>query len=231
MAGPDLQRSRRRSAAAILVEGVEAHTFVPIAAWPESAPDMSRLSSVVERALTERRGIVQPDSAEGVRFTHIAYPISVGERVGGVVALDTGGSELQVQTALRQIHWGSAWLSNMFAMREIDLAVAGKERVAGVLETVAVALRHGKFQHALFEVTNEMRQRFGCSRVAFGLVENAAVKVAALSEAATFEKNTPIVKAYTAAMNEAYDHGKLINASTVILRLRLKQPKPTTKRK
>jgi len=203
-------------AAAILVEGAEAQTFVPIAAWPKSAPDMSRLSSVIERALTEKRGVAQLDTTEGVRFTHIAYPVFIGDRIGGVVALDTGGSDAQVQAALRQIHWGSAWLSNMFAMREIDMAVAGRERVAGVLETVAVALRHGKFQHALFEVTNEIRQRFGCSRVAFGMVENAAVKVAALSEAATFERNTPIVKAYTAAMNEAYDHGKPINASTVI---------------
>lgn len=203
-------------AAAILIEGIEAHTFVPIAAWPQTAPDMARLSSVVERALSEKRGIVQPDSSKGVRFTHIAYPIMVGERVAGVVALDTGGSEEDVQAALRLIHWGSAWLSNMFARRELDMAIAGKERVGGVLETIAVALRHGKFQQALFEVANELRQRFACSRVAIGLVENATVKVTALSEAATFEKNTPIVKAYTNAMEEAYDHGKPVRVSTVI---------------
>lgn len=203
-------------AAAILAEGVEAHTFVPIAAWPESAPDMARLSGVIEKALSEKRGVAQPDTAEGARYTHIAYPVLIGDRIGAVVALEMGGNEIQARAALRQIHWGSAWLSHMFAMREIDLAVAGRDRVAGVLDTVAVALRHGKFHHALFEVTNELRQRFGCSRVAFGLVEHAAVKLTALSEAATFERNTPIVKAYTAAMNETYDHGAPINASTVI---------------
>lgn len=202
-------------AAAILVEGVEAHTFVPIAAWPEAAPDMARLSAAVEKALSEKRGVVQPDVTDGVRFTHIAYPVMVGDRVAGVVALDTGGSDAEVQAALRNIHWASAWLSNMFAKRELELAVEGTGRVGTVLEIVAVALRHGKFQQALFEVTNELRQRFGGSRAAIGLAEHSVVKVVALSEAATFEKHTPIVKAYTKAMEEAYDHGKALRLSTL----------------
>ena len=41
--------------AAILVEGVEANTFVPIAAWPEATADMARLSAVVERSLKEKQ--------------------------------------------------------------------------------------------------------------------------------------------------------------------------------
>ncbi|OGB31306.1 MAG: hypothetical protein A3F78_02790 [Burkholderiales bacterium RIFCSPLOWO2_12_FULL_61_40] len=202
--------------AAILIEGVDAQTFVPVAAWPDAAPDMARLSTVVERALSEKRSVVAPDATQGVKFTHIAYPIMVGQRVGGVVTLDLGGSDEEVQAALRLIHWGSAWLTNMFAQRELELATLGMERVSGVLEATAVALRHGKFQQALFEVANELRQRFACSRVAIGLVENSVVKVVALSEAATFEKNTPIVKAYTKAMEEAYDHGKPVLVSTVV---------------
>jgi multidrug efflux pump subunit AcrA (membrane-fusion protein) len=202
-------------AAAVLVEGVAAHTFVPIAAWPEAAPDMARLSAVVEKALGEKRGVVQSDVTEGLRFTHIAYPVMVGDRVAGVVALDTGGSDAEVQAALRHIHWSSAWLSNLFSKRELELAIEGTGRVGSVLEVVAVALRHGKFQQALFEVSNALRQRFEGSRAAIGLAEHSVVKVVALSEAATFEKHTPIVKAYTQAMEEAYDHGKALCASTL----------------
>ena len=202
-------------AAAILVEGVEAGTFVPIAAWPESAPEMSRLSGVIQKALIEKRGIAEAATIEGIRATHIAYPVFIGERIGGVVALDTGGTEAEVQAALRQIHWGSAWLSNMLSRRELDVAVAGKARVAGVMEAIAVALRHGKFQQALFEVANELRQRFDASRVAIGLVDSASVEVVALSEAATFEKNTAVVKAYREAMEETVDAGNIVVTSTV----------------
>ncbi len=200
--------------AAILVEGVEANTFVPIAAWPEATADMARLSAVVERSLKEKRGVVLPDVKNGVRITNIAYPVMVGERVGGVVALDTAGSDAEVQAALHTIHWGCAWLSNMFVRRDLELAAQGTERVGSVLEVVAIALRHGKFQQALFEVANELRQRFAGSRVAIGLARHATVKVLALSEAATFEKHTAIVKAYTRAMEEVYDHGKPVCVST-----------------
>jgi len=60
-----------------------------------------------------------------------------------------------------------------------------------------------------------LRRRFDCSRVAIGLVENAAVKLAAISEAATFEKNTPLAKAYVQAMEEAHDHGKPVSEGAV----------------
>jgi multidrug resistance efflux pump len=68
----------------------------------------------------------------------------------------------------------------------------------------------------LFETVNELRQRLDCARVAIGLVSNDSVKLAALSEAAAFEKNTSLAKAYLCAMEEAYDHGKmeLINKSS-----------------
>ncbi|QJC56036.1 hypothetical protein HC248_01320 [Polaromonas vacuolata] len=203
-------------AAAVLVEDGLAQRFVPLAAWPETAPDMARLSAVVQRALTEKRGIVQPEVKDAVRSTHIAYPVLMGSRVGAVVALDMSGLDEDVQLALRHIHWASAWLTNMFSQRELDLATQGQERLGSVLEIVVSALRHAKFQQALFEVANQLRQRFKASRVAIGLAEHALVKVTALSEAATFERHSPMVKAYSRAMDEAFDHGAPLSASALI---------------
>lgn len=203
-------------AAAVLVENAQTQNFVPIAAWPENVPDMARLSAVVQQALTEKRGIVLPDIRASDRFTHIAYPVMVGVRVGAVVTLDLSASEEDVRLALRHIHWASAWLTNMFSQRELELATQGRERAGSVLDIVVVALRHDKFQQALFEVTNELRQRFNGSRVAIGLAEHGLVKVTALSEADTFERHSPMVKAYTRAMEEAFDHGAPVSASSVI---------------
>lgn len=200
-------------AAAVLVEGADGNSFVPIAAWPRTAPDMSRLSGVVERALGERRGVMQPHVSEGLRSTHIAYPVFVGERVAAVVAIDSSGSDDEVKAALRHIHWGSAWLANLLGKRELELAQAGQERMRTVLESTALALRHGKIQQALFEVANDLRQHFRASRVAVGLVNHATVKLTALSEAATFEKHAPMAKAYLAAMEETHDEGKPVQVS------------------
>lgn len=197
--------------AAVLVESPEARTFVPLAVWPEAKPDLARLAGVVEKALREGRGVVQAASAEEPEMTHLAYPVLMDKKVVAVVALDTTRRSDRVPALLQEIHWGSAWLANLLGRRELDLAIEAKERLGAVLETVAVALRHGKFRQALFEVANDLRRRFDASRVAIGLIENAAVKLAAISEAATFEKNTPLAKAYVQAMEEAHDHGKPVS--------------------
>lgn len=201
--------------AAVLVEDVQAGAFVPIAAWPDPAPDLGRLGDVVKRALGERRGATVPVAGEAGGGFHIAYPVLSGEAVAAVVAVDSGCVANEVEAALRHIHWSSAWLTNLFGRRDLDAALKARERVGTVLEAVAVALRHGKFRQAVFEVANELRQRFACSHVAIGLVENAAVKVVALSDAATFEKRAPLVKAYSAAMEEAFDRGKPIVSAAV----------------
>jgi len=213
-------------AAAVLVESAEAHTFVPIAVWPQATPNLARLAGVVERALREGREIVQPGSAEEPGVIHLAYPVLVEKKVVGIVALDLACGPDGVPAALRQLHWGSAWLANLFGQRELQDALKARERIGGVLEAVAVALRHGKFRQAVFEVASELRQILACAHVAIGLVEHASVRVVALSEAATFEKRTPLIKAYAAAMEEAYDHGRPLMAAAAGSGAEAKLPAP-----
>lgn len=196
--------------AAILVENTEGNAFVPLAVWPKATLEFGRLGSVVEQVLRERRGIVQPGKVENRQITHVGYPVFAGDRLAAVIALETICPDAEIQRLLRFIHWGSAWLANLLVGRELEISAKGRDRISGILDIIAIALRHKKFQQSLFDVANELRPRFGCDRVAIGLADHAHVKVAALSEAATFEKNTPLVKAYAAAMEEAYDEGALI---------------------
>lgn len=195
---------RGAEAAAVLIENPSNHTYVPMAVWPKAGPELGRLSAVVEAALRERRGMVKPAPAPS-NAMHIAYPLVVEERIAGVVALEAKCAENEVGTVLREIHWGSAWLANLLAGRELSEALRARERAGSVLEATAVTLRSGKLQLALFEVANTLRQHFGCARVAIGLVRQATVKLVALSEAATFEKHASLIKAYEQAMEEVYD--------------------------
>lgn len=201
------QRIAGARAAAVLIEHLDDHTYVPMAVWPKASPNMARLAGVVEAALRERRGVVRPAPEQSAAL-HIAYPLMADAHIAGVVALEILGAEVDADCALREIHWGSAWLTNLLAGRELEEAIRAKERVGSVLEATAVALRHGKLQQALFELANALRHRFGSCRVAIGLADRAKVNLAALSEAATFEKHTTLVKAYEEAMDEAYDEGR-----------------------
>ena len=190
--------------AAVLVENLDDRSFVPMAVWPHVSTDLGRLAAVVEAALRERRGVVMPAPAPSPA-THIAYPVRVDERIAAVVAIEILGEKGQVDDHLREIHWGSAWLANLLAGRELSEMIRSRERVDSVLDATAVILRHGKLHQALFDLANTLRQRFACARVAIGLANRQTVKLTALSEAASFDRHSPLVKAYEQAMAEAFD--------------------------
>jgi hypothetical protein len=198
------------SAGAVLIESGEANTFVPVAVWPEPVGDLSRLGTVAQRALTEGRGLVHKDPARPGAPTQIGYPVQVMERTIGAVALEIAvPDEAKVAAVLRQLHWSIAWISDLFHRRELQQAAAKTERIGSVMEGIATALRPGKLQETLFDVTNHLARRLGCSRVAIGLAHGHAVKLAALSDAAWFEKSSAVVKRYAAAMEEAFDRRQL----------------------
>lgn len=198
--------------AAILVESSDGQNYVPIAVFPQANSDMARMGEAVQRALSERRVVVQP-CAEPAGLWHVAAPLLVHDRIAGSVVLELSAHDDTLPLLLRELHWGSAWLSNLFARREHDAALAASVRSLGVLEAVAIALRHERFQQALFDLSNELRRRFDGTRAAIGLVRHGEVRLAALSEAATFEKSSPLVHAYAAAMNEACDLAQTIEAA------------------
>lgn len=210
------------NAGAVLVENQQLQNYVPMAVWPKANPSMGRLVGIVEKCLTDRRGVFQAaassqqaEQLDSAHLTQIAYPIILEQRVSAVVAVEADCDISEVNKIFREIHWASAWLSSLLTGRELDDAITAKARVSSVLEVVTVLLRHGKLQQVLFEMVNELRQRLGCSRVAIGMANHDNIKLAALSEAATFEKNTSLAKAYMRAMDEAYDHGKTVLLSVL----------------
>lgn len=193
------------SAGVVLLLSTEANTFLPAAVWPATPRDLSFLGAVAERALTERRGVMQrPESLNAT--VHIAYPLEVSERMLGAVVLEaTDRTEAEVTALLRQIHWGIAWLHDWFHRRDLAGFEAKAERIGSVMEVLATALRKNKLQQTLFDVANQIGQHLHCSRVAIGLAQDDTLRVQALSNAAWFEKNANIMKLYVSAMEEAYD--------------------------
>lgn len=193
------------SAGVILLRTNEANTFLPAAVWPAVARDLSFLGSVAERSLTEKRGVIQrPDQPSNT--VHIAYPLEVSQRMLGAVVLEaTDRAETEVAALLRQIHWGIAWLHDWFNRQELATLKTKTERIGSAMEVLATALREGRLQQVLFDVANQIGQHLHCSRVAIGLVQDDALRVQALSNAAWFEKNANIMKLYVSAMEESHD--------------------------
>jgi multidrug efflux pump subunit AcrA (membrane-fusion protein) len=201
----------------ILIESLADQSYAPLAVWPkpgqtaerEPTPDPGRLAAAVESVLQSRRSAVKatPDGN-----TQIACPIWAGERIVGIVALETAIPRQEAAPLLQEIHWGAAWLAHLFTERERLEALTAKERLGAVLETVAPALKsRQKLQEALIDLANALCRQFNCSRTAIGLVQQRTVRLAVLSDAATFDKRSSLARAYEQAMSEAHEsHGVVV---------------------
>jgi len=194
------------AAGVVLFHSGSDNNFLPVAVWPEVARDLSFLGKVAERALVEGRGVVHRPEDAAEKFIHVAYPVQVGSRMVGAVVLEASiRSDDEVHALLRQLHWGSAWLHDLVNRRELASNQGKSERIGSVMEVLATALRRGSLQQTLFDIANHVARQLRCSRVVVGLVASGSLRVAALSNAAWFEKNSNVMKLYKSAMENVVD--------------------------
>jgi multidrug efflux pump subunit AcrA (membrane-fusion protein) len=210
-------------AAALLVQGEAGPSLLPIAVWPAADADLTRLTSTLQRAVAERRGLIEhvtqpPAPREGekpdpfVPVSRIGYPVVMGERVAGAVVLEMLPNPARATELLRHLHWGLGWVLEALQRRDTEQAATRSTRILTVMESVATALRPGKLHEILFEVANDVSRRLGCARVGIGLARHEAVELKVLSDTAWIERNSSLAEAYVAAMEEAYD-----NAAPIVL--------------
>ena len=195
----------------VLLAEQEGGPFTVAAAWPDAQRDLQYLGAVAQRALTERRGVVTAaDGSEPTPDTvaHVGYPVEVSGRLHGAVVFDLGPGPLaELQGALRQIHWASAWLVDHFRQRALLETEAELTRVALLNELVATALQQRHLQPSALAVANELAARLHCDRVSVGIEERDRIVPIAMSHTANFDIRSDLVRALGAAMDEVLDLG------------------------
>jgi len=190
--------------------------FAPFAAWPEGRQDRA-LAEITERALREGRGLMQaapqganPDSLPDQPDYHLAYPVRLDGAVRGVVALAIGWREpAALQSAMRQLQWGSGWLE-VLMRRHADPMEAARLRIKLILQLVAAFLERPDLEEAATDVATEIAARLGCERVVLGLAEGAQIRIAAVSHATQFDRRANLLNCISAAMLEALDQRETI---------------------
>ena len=204
-------RIQRPRAALLLVGEHETGPFTVAAAWPDSQRDLQYLGPVAQRALSARSGFAaSPEGGEAAPdgAAHVGYPIEVSGRLHGAVVFDiAGGAHGDLQGALRQIHWASAWLADHFRQQALRATQAELARVAMLNELMATALQQRRLQASALAVANDLAARLGCDRVAVGFDEHDRITPLAISHTATFDPRSDLVRSLGAAMDEVLDLG------------------------
>jgi len=189
-------------------------SYAPAAVWPDVRRDMSYLTGAAQRALSEGRGLVVPviaESAPAPAAFHVAYPIEAVGKLRGVVVLHVSPRpEAELQAVLRQLHWGAAGLEVLFVREEVYRERAARERLQSVLELVAAAAVHERFSGAATALATELATRLHCERVSIGFLRGNKVRVDAVSHSAQFKERTNLLRAVSAAMEEAIDQGEAV---------------------
>jgi RND family efflux transporter MFP subunit len=191
----------------VLLQAGADGRYMPVAVWPDVRKDMSYLTQAAQRSLMERRGLVQPPSAEGGGY-HVAYPVEVMGTLHGVVVIDVAARpESELQAVLRQLHWGAASLELLFYRGAVAKEIESRNRLQTVLELVASAAGQERYTASAMALVTELATRLECDRVSLGFVQAGQIKIDAFSHSAQFKERTNLVRAVATAMDEAVDQG------------------------
>jgi multidrug efflux pump subunit AcrA (membrane-fusion protein) len=189
--------------------------FAPVAFYPENPRDRMHLAQISERALKEGRGVVEPlEAAEGAverepRY-QLAYPVRLDGKVHGVIGVDIEWRpEPQLQSAMRDLQWGSGWLE-VLLRRHADPMEAERVRLKLALDVVATLLEQPRLNESATAFTTELAARLGCDRVSLGIVKGKRVKVWAVSHSPQFERRANLMRAIESAMEESIDQGESV---------------------
>lgn len=188
----------------VVLRASEAAAFAPVAVWPEGIEGSPKLAAAAETALRERRvevdGLKRNPRRQDPIF--VAHPILVDEELYGAAALEMEGRpEGAVRDLVRRLGWGIGWLEALARRKTFT----SKARLVTVLELIATALQHERFQAAATAVVTELATTFGCERVSIGFMKGRHIQLRALSHSAAFSKKTNLIRALEAAMEEAAD--------------------------
>jgi len=191
----------------VLLGNPDQGPFTPVAVWPDAKLSMNHLTSAAERALRERRGLLVGGEETGeAENVHVAYPIEVAGNLHGVVVLEVEETSRQeLQSVLRMLHWGAAWLEVMIRRGEAKEASELTGRLKNSLDLVASAVEHEGFQAGAMALVTRMAMTLECDRVSVGFMARHQVQVKVMSHTAEFAKQANLVRAIGAAMDEAND--------------------------
>jgi RND family efflux transporter MFP subunit len=194
----------------VLARSSPGGMFTPVATWPAGKLPGRHLAPAPERVLKERRALAlqldpQGESPDrGASRTVIAQPVEAEGELVAVVALDVAPRpSAELERAVRQLAWGSAWLQLQTLGGE---GGGGKgTRLEELLYLIATPLEHDRFRASATAFVTELATHFHCDRVTLGFRERGHVKLRAVSHSARFSERANVTRAIETAMDEALD--------------------------
>ncbi len=199
----------------VMLGPAEAGPFLPVASWPDTQSSNDPYKNLVQRVLRERKGLVvryqaEPPGQVPDRF-HLGFPIKLNDRLHGVIILDIAHRDPEtLQSVMRQLQWGSAWLQNHLLKKQTAPLETSQEHLKLSVDLTAQVLQNDTFRGAALSSVTELATRLQCDRVSLGYKKKDFIEVVALSHSAQFGKEMNLVRDIGRAMDECSDQQQTI---------------------
>jgi RND family efflux transporter MFP subunit len=192
--------------AIVLLRAGESGALQPVAFFPERLDEAGELQTAAQRAMSTRRGTIQPSNQTGgagaPAVEYAALPIFLNEQMMGAIALEvTQRPAAQQQAMLQVLQWGIAWLEVLHKQQ----AEYNNNRLVTVLDLMAAALERDSVHATATAVVTELASRLHSDRVSLGMLKGERLEVVALSHSARFDPRANLMREIEAAMQEAID--------------------------
>lgn len=201
----------------LLLGNPDTGPFSPAAVWPDSTVSVQHLTSAAERALKERRGLIvngdprENPSGPAPNSFQIAYPIEISGQIHGAVVLEIDRQpSYQIQTAMRKLHWGAAWLEVMLRRTDAAKSSEAYARLQRLLDMIATAVEYRDFRPAALAFVTRLTTAMECDRASLGFKKRRRIRISSLSHSAEFGERMNVVRAVESAMDESADQRTIL---------------------
>lgn len=186
--------------------------FEVAAVWPDAEPTPPGLLEGAERAVARRKDVFSgaieatQDGTTALQTSLIAHPLEIEGRLHGALALElTPRPEAELRERLLQLRWGTGWLSPLLRRSGRRSARSRRDTVELVPNLLATSLEHESFAGAARAFVTDLAAELGCDRVSLGFLRRGRARVGAISHTSHTGRNTNLIRAIEAAMDEAID--------------------------
>lgn len=191
-----------------LLGASERATAAETAEWPSPASATPRLLAMLATARERGEPVAQAaggaDGFPGATL-HIALPIErEGAVVGAVAMAVRGAAPGDAKSIAERLGLGLRGLAPLLDAR------AEHDRLADALTVASSLLDHEALGAAAHAMAAELARKLGCERVAVGLRRRGRMHVVALSSSLRFAKESDVVGALVATLDEAVEQDAVL---------------------
>ncbi|WP_163933382.1 efflux RND transporter periplasmic adaptor subunit [Paraferrimonas sp. SM1919] len=191
-------------------EATDENSFVEIAHWPEQGYQQAlSQDGSAELALQKSQPVIkkyQLDDSQHTFVYHLAYPIKIDQRDQGVVVFRISAEhQAKLASIMRQLQWGAVWFEVFTQKHQHQKAITSNQDLEKLTLLLAAYVDTESYQQTALMCVNRIANDLGLERVSFGFLVGQQLQLEAISNCASFDEKTNLVKAIIDSLQECSD--------------------------